>query len=337
MQKIKIAVVGVGHLGTFHANILKQSNAFDFVGIYDVDEVKLHEKASEFGVKAFSSLDECLSNVDAVSIAATTSAHYELMLKALEYKKHIFVEKPITAQLYQAKEVVHLAQKLNVVLQVGHIERFNPAMLAIKEIDLNPLFIESHRLASFQPRGTDVAVVLDLMIHDIDLILNLVKSPVKDVQAAGVNIISDSEDISNCRIFFENGCIANVTASRISMKKMRKMRIFQPGAYIGLDFNEGAAEIFYLPDDFKWGEVISGLSLGKLQWGNREVEIKSSFLKPQNINPLKEELEHFANCILYKKKPLVDGQQAVRALEVADLILQKIREHRKYTISQLNL
>jgi predicted dehydrogenase len=336
MEKVKIGVIGIGHLGTFHTKILKENEHFRLVGIYDENQDHLRRKASELNVTPFDDLDTLFHEVDAVSIAATTSAHYDLLRRAIHYSKHIFVEKPITAELKQAKEIVQLADQKGIILQVGHIERFNPAMIAIKDIELNPVFIESHRLAPFTPRGADVAVVLDLMIHDIDLILNLVKSPVKEIQAAGVNIISDSEDISNCRLIFENGCVANVTASRISMKKMRKMRIFQQGAYLGLDFNEGSAEIFYIPEEFKDKDVINGFPLGKLNWGNKEVQIHGTTKKPENINPLKEELEHFAICIKEKKRPLVDGHEAVHALQVAETILQRIEEHREYTIKHMN-
>lgn len=337
MEKVKIGVVGIGHLGTFHARILKESEYFQLIGIYDVDREKSQAKSQELGVPAFDQLDQLLREVEAVSIAATTSSHYQLMMKALEYPRHIFVEKPIASTLEEAREIVILAREKGITLQVGHIERFNPAMIAIRDIPLKPLFIESHRLAPFQPRGTDVAVVLDLMIHDIDLILNLVRSPVIDIQASGVNIISDSEDISNCRLFFENGCVANVTASRISMKKMRKMRIFQQGAYIGLDFNDGSAEIFFIPEDFEKAvkTPIPSLGLGSLKWGNREVKIHSSLLKPENINPLKEELEHFARCIQTGQKPLVDGFEALNAMEVAERILAKIREHKEYTLKRM--
>lgn len=336
MEKIKIAVIGVGHLGTYHAKNIMEIEHFQLMGLFDLNLEKCQKLANELGVRCYNNLEECLAEVDAVSIASTTSSHFAVADNAFRNNCHVFIEKPITPSLDEAYKLVEIADKSNKILQVGHIERFNPAMIAIKNIELNPLFVESHRLAPFQPRGTDVAVVLDLMIHDIDLILNLVKSPVKNIDAAGVNIISDSEDISNCRLVFENGCIANVTASRISMKKMRKMRIFQPGAYLGLDFNDGTAEIFYLPDEFADAAALQPHSfpLGKLQWENREINISSSIIKPENINPLKEELSHFADCILSGKKPLVDGHEAVRALEVAQQILAEIKKHKEYVLGK---
>jgi predicted dehydrogenase len=247
-ERVKIGVIGAGHLGRWHIQQLKAIESAELVGFYDHDRQRADSVAAEFAVNAFPGLSELLNETEALSIVTPTTAHFQDAQKALKAGKHIFIEKPITETVEQGETLVEFAGKQNLRLQVGHIERFNPAILAMEEIIKNPLFIESHRLSTFNPRGTDVAVVLDLMIHDIDLILSFVKSPVKAIHASGVSIISPTEDIANCRIDFENGAVANVTASRISNRKMRKMRFFQPNAYISVDFLEGASEVYQLTD-----------------------------------------------------------------------------------------
>ena len=246
MNKLKIGVIGTGHLGKLHIKMFKQIENCELVGIYDVNENQAKNAGDEYDVKTYNNINDLLKVTDALSIAATTSSHYELAKNCLLNGKHVFIEKPITATIPQAEEIVALAEKNKLNLQVGHIERFNPALISLEKFIIEPMFIQTDRLAQFNPRGTDVAVVLDLMIHDIDIILSLVNNEVKKVDASGVAVVSDTLDIANARIQFENGAVANVTASRISQKKMRKMRIFQKDNYIALDFITGVSEVFRL-------------------------------------------------------------------------------------------
>ena len=244
MSKTKIGIIGTGHLGKIHTKLFKEIEACEFIGIFDKDFDMCRLVADEFKTEQFFEISELLDKVDAVDVVATTSAHYEIVKQALECNKHVFVEKPITTQIWEAEELIKLSENKDLIFQVGHIERFNPALVSLENYKLNPLFIQTDRLAQFNPRGTDVAVVLDLMIHDIDIILSLVKSEVESVSASGVAVVSGNIDIANARIEFVNGAIANVTASRISQKKMRKMRMFQRDAYISLDFTTGVSEVF---------------------------------------------------------------------------------------------
>ena len=263
MEKLSIGVIGVGHLGKLHSKMFKEISNCNFVGVFDSNQEQAKSVADEFGVKSFESIDELLSNVKAVSVAATTTAHYEVAKKCFEKNIHVFVEKPITASIEEGEELVKLAKEKNLKFQVGHIERFNPGLLSLESFISDPMFIQSDRLAQFNPRGTDVAVVLDLMIHDIDIILSFIKSDVKQIDASGVAVVSDHIDIANARIQFENGAVANVTASRISQKKMRKMRIFQKDHYISLDFVTGVSEVYRiqpvdeaaLPNSISFGEI----------------------------------------------------------------------------------
>ena len=227
MEKLKTGIIGTGHLGRFHAKMFNSIDNCKLVGVYDINQLQSKAVSEEYGTEVFGNLPELFKQVDVVSIAATTSAHYDLAKECLQNGKHVFIEKPITTTILQAEEIVRLASEKKLKLQVGHIERFNPALISLEEFILEPMFIQTDRLAQFNPRGTDVAVVLDLMIHDIDIILSLIKSNVKQIDASGGAVVSDSIDIANARIQFENGAVANVTASRISQKKMRKMRIFQ--------------------------------------------------------------------------------------------------------------
>lgn len=326
MEKIKIGVVGTGHLGNLHTKMFSQIATAELVGIYDADTAKAERVASEHGTKAFSQLDQLFGNVQAISIATTTTAHYDVARKALECGLHTFIEKPITETIDQAKELVALADSKKVAIQVGHIERFNPAILALEQYKIRPLFIESHRLAQFNPRGSEVAVVLDLMIHDIDLILSLVRSPVTRVDANGVAVVSDSEDIANARIQFENGCVANVTASRISQNKMRKMRLFQNDAYISIDFSQGLAEVFRLVDEGD-PNVKPTMMLGKIDQGQRKRVIVYEQPEVKEVNALKYELELFIKSVIDGTEPPVTGRDGLQALEVAQIILKMISEN----------
>ena len=324
-KKIKVGVIGTGHLGKIHTKLFKEIDSCDFVGIYDKDPQQSKKVAEEFGVKQYDKMEILLNDVDAVDIVATTSAHYDLVKQSLENKRHVFVEKPITAQIWEAEEVIKIAERENLVLQVGHIERINPALISLENYKLNPLFIQTDRLAQFNPRGTDVAVVLDLMIHDIDIILSLVKSEVKNVSASGVAVVSDNLDIANARIEFENGAIANVTASRISQKKMRKMRMFQRDAYISLDFQTGVSEVFRLvtPDKMPTTPFIT---FGEMGIGDKKKVVVYEQPDFKEVNALKTELESFVQTISNGQQPVVSGKDGLKALRVAEMIIQKIEE-----------
>jgi predicted dehydrogenase len=331
MNKLPVGVVGVGHLGKIHAALYRQIESANLVGLYDSDKEKAKRVALELNVSAFDSYQELLEKVQAINIVTPTSAHFEMARQALDHDCHLFIEKPIMAKEEEAVEIIRQAKVKNKIIQVGHIERFNPAVLAMSDVKLNPIFIESHRLASFNPRGTDVAVILDLMIHDLDLILSLVKSKPVKIDASGVGVISNTIDIANARIQFESGCVANVTASRISTKKMRKMRIFQQNSYISVDFIEGFSEIYYIDDtkssDFQNGTL--AFSLGQINAGDIRKDIKYNKLQRNDVNPLKYELTGFIDSIQSHLPPLVSGEEGLAALRLANQVLLKIAEHTK--------
>ncbi len=327
MSELKIGVIGTGHLGRLHIKLFKEVKNCKLIGIYDQDFERAKACGSEFNINVFPDLDELLNSVDAVSIVATTSAHYELCRKALEFGKHVFVEKPITATIEEAEEIVKLADEKKLKLQVGHIERFNPALLSLEKYKLNPMFVQTDRLAQFNPRGTDVAVVLDLMIHDIDIILSLVKSEVKNIAASGVAVVSENIDIANARIEFENGAVANVTASRISQKKMRKMRMFQKDTYISLDFTTGSSEVYRLvPPNENLND--SFVSFGEMGIGEKKKMLIFEQLEQKEVNALLYELQLFVDAVLNNERPVVSGSDGLKALKVAQLIIQKIDESR---------
>jgi len=332
MNKIKVGVAGVGHLGRLHASLYKDVKEAYLSGIFDTDKDKRDRLAAESGTQSFDSFEQMLENVDALNIVTPTSTHFELAKKAIQAGKHVFIEKPITRSTNEAQQLIDLAAEKKCLIQVGHIERFNPAMLALQDVELDPMFVESHRLASFDPRGTDVAVILDLMIHDLDLILYMVKSPPKKIAASGVGVVSSTIDIANARIEFENGCVANVTASRISNKKMRKMRLFQKDAYISVDFVEGFSEIFYIPKEervpFQDGTL--AFSLGKINEGENAREIKYNRLERKNVNPLLKELTMFIDAIRNDLQPPVTAEEGMSALKLANLVLKEIRSHQEY-------
>ncbi|MFZ1292238.1 MAG: Gfo/Idh/MocA family oxidoreductase [Melioribacteraceae bacterium] len=325
MKSLKVGILGTGHLGKIHTKLIKEVPRVNLVGVYDLNNEAAKIVAKEFNTNCFNTLDEFLSSIEAVSIVATTSAHYELIKKAFVKNVHVFVEKPITSTIPQAEEVVKLAEEKNLKLQVGHIERFNSALLSLEKYNLDPKFIQTDRLSQFNPRGTDVAVVLDLMIHDIDIILSLVKSKVKEVRASGVAVVSESIDIANARIEFENGAIANVTASRISQKKMRKMRMFQKDSYISVDFNSGVSEVFRLisPNDMN---VEHFLSFGEIGIGENKKSVIYEQPEIKEVNALKHELHLFIDSVLDNKQPVVSGADGLEALKVAQIILEKIEE-----------
>ncbi len=325
MKKLKVGVIGTGHLGKIHTKLFKEVMRCEFIGVYDQNKEIADSVSKEFDTKAFSSLDELLENAGAVSIAASTKAHYKLAKEALQKGKHVFLEKPITAGIKEAEELVEIANSKNLKIQVGHVERFNPALLSLEKYHLDPKFIQTDRLAQFNPRGTDVAVVLDLMIHDIDIILSLIKSKVKNISASGVAVVSDNLDIANARIEFENGAVANVTASRISQKKMRKMRIFQRDKYISIDFITGVSEVYRLvkPGDLN---VEHFLSFGEIGVGEKRKAVIYEQPEHKEINALKHELQLFVDSVLDDKQPVVSGEDGLRALRVAETIINKIEE-----------
>ncbi|PIW70369.1 MAG: oxidoreductase [Ignavibacteriales bacterium CG12_big_fil_rev_8_21_14_0_65_30_8] len=325
MEKIKIGVIGTGHLGKLHTKMFSQINNCELVGVYDIDNDVKNLVAEEFSVKSFNNVEKLLEQTDAVSVAAVTSEHFKIVKQCLLSYKHVFVEKPITSTISEAEELVKISNEKKLNLQVGHIERFNPALLALEKYISNPLFIQTDRLAQFNPRGTDVAVVLDLMIHDIDIILSLIKSRVKNVEGSGVAVVSDNIDIANARISFENGAVANVTASRISQKKMRKMRIFQKDTYLSLDFVTGTSEVYRLiPTQEKINSHT--ISFGEIGIGENKKRVIYEQPQIEEVNALKYELELFINSINNKTKPMVSGEDGHRALRIADLILKKIEE-----------
>jgi len=325
MDKLNVGVIGTGHLGKLHTKMFDEIESSDLVGIHDSNDEQAKLVSDEFKVEAFDSVDSLLKKVDAVSIAATTIAHYDLAKQCLSAGKNIFIEKPITATIPQAEEIVELADSLNLKLQVGHIERFNPALISMEKYINDPKFIQTDRLAHFNPRGTDVAVVLDLMIHDIDIILSLIKSQVKNIEASGVAVVSDNIDIANARIQFENGAVANVTSSRISQKKMRKMRIFQRDGYVALDFITGESEVYrLLPVD--QNVEPNFISFGEIGVGKKKKRLVYEQPVQKEINALKYELQLFLDSIIKNEKPVVSGTDGLRALKVAEIIIDKIEK-----------
>ncbi len=319
----KTGVIGAGHLGKIHINILKEVDFTELIGFYDTNPQTREEVASMYGVKAYENLEELIENCDIVDVVTPTLSHYECAKKALQATKHVFIEKPVTQTLEESKSLVKLVEEAGTKVQVGHVERFNPAFKkAIKHID-NPLFIETHRLAQFNPRGTDVSVVLDLMIHDIDIVLSVVDSSVNIIQASGVTIASKTPDIANARIEFSNGCVANLTASRFSMKKMRKSRFFQKNAYVAVDFLKKNFEVIQMKDITNPDPLIPTIDLGEL--GKKQLHVIKEDAPEENA--IKEELKSFINAINNNEDPIVDLYSAQQALSIANEISLKISKN----------
>ncbi len=316
---IKIGVVGCGHLGEFHIKLLVRSKNFDLKGFIDTNDVKSQEIEKKYDLTRFYDLDNFSNEIEAVIIATPTKFHFKLAKFFIEQKKHVFVEKPITSTTKEAKELILLVNKFGLVGQVGHVERFNSAYLNVKNL-LNPMFVEAHRLSHYPERGTDVSVVLDLMIHDIDIVLSIVDSNIKSINANGTKVISNSPDIVNARIEFQNGCVANLTASRISLKKMRKMRVFQPDSYISIDFDSGKSEQVKIEDHDYTNEY--ALTLKNFDGDKKEIKILN--YENKNINSIEEEHNNFYKSIIENKKPEVSFDEGAKALEIAFLILNKI-------------
>lgn len=315
---LKVGVLGAGHLGKIHLRLLQQSEKYELVGFYDPSQENTEKVIAEFDYKSFNSIDDLIDAVEVVDIVTPTLSHFECAKKAIEKGCHVFIEKPIAKTVIEAEAIKTLASQYHVLGQVGHVERFNPAFLAAKDMINNPMFIETHRLAEFNPRGTDVPVVLDLMIHDIDIILSVVKSKVKNVYASGISVISDTPDIANARIEFENGCVANLTASRISMKNMRKTRFFQKDAYISVDFLEKKAEVVRMkevpetPDEY-------AMILQNGEGVQKQIYFDNPIVTQNNA--ILDELETFADAINNNTTPVVTISNGTEALRVAQMVI----------------
>jgi predicted dehydrogenase len=319
---LKIGVFGAGHLGKFHLNNWKEIPGVQLAGFYDPNDAIAGEVIAKYNLQRYSNEDELIDACDAIDVVTPTQYHFSICENAIKKGKHVFVEKPMAHTIEEAKTLVKLVQESKIKFQVGHVERFNPAFLAAKDLELNPMFIEVHRLAQFNPRGTEVSVILDLMIHDIDVILSLVKSEVKTISANGVAVMTDTPDIANVRIEFNNGCVANLTSSRISMKKMRKIRLFQKDAYIGIDFLEKKTEVIKLKE--AKDENVFAFDI-ETPNGTKTIAIAS----PQvpEVNAIKRELEEFVAAIENNTQPIVNEIDGFRAMEVAHQILHKIHHN----------
>ena len=315
---LKAGVLGAGHLGKIHLKLLQQSKKYELVGFYDPSKENAKKVSDEFAYRSFSTINELIDAVDVVDIVTPTLSHFECAKLAIDKGCHIFIEKPITNTVQEAEAIRTLASQKHIKGQVGHVERFNPAFTAVKDMISSPMFIESHRLAEFNPRGTDVPVVLDLMIHDIDIILSVVKSPVKNIHASGVSVISNTPDIANARIEFENGCVANLTASRISMKNMRKSRFFQKDAYISVDFLEKKSEVVKMKDVPKNPDEFA-MILQNAEGEKKQIYFSNPLVKSNNA--ILDELESFANAIENNIKPVVTLEQGTKALRIAQQII----------------
>jgi predicted dehydrogenase len=320
---LKVGVLGAGHLGKIHLRLLNESPKYSLIGFYDADAINGKKVEAEFGYPYIDNINSLIAAVDVVDIVTPTLSHYDCAKKAMELGKHVFIEKPITKTLEEAEELITLEEKYGVKGQVGHVERFNPAFTAIKDSILNPMFIETHRLAEFNPRGTDVPVVLDLMIHDIDAILSVVKSEVTQINASGVSVISQSPDIANARIEFKNGCVANLTASRISLKNMRKSRFFQKDAYISVDFLEKKVEVVKMKDAPETpGEF--DMILQNAEGVKKQIYFENPEIL--NNNAILDELETFADAINNDTQALVSLKDGTAALRVALQIIDSFKK-----------
>lgn len=316
---LKIGLYGVGHLGKFHLNNWKEIPGVEIVGFYDPHDDTARDVSDKYQLPRFLDPDSLMDACDAIDVVAPTNHHFVWCEKAIKKGKHVFVEKPLAHTMEEARQLVKLAQESGIKLQVGHVERFNPAFLAISNVALNPMFIEVHRLAQFNPRGTEVSVILDLMIHDIDIILSIVKSDVKSISASGVGVLTETPDIANVRIEFHNGCVANLTSSRISMKKMRKMRIFQKDAYIGVDFLNKKSEIIKLKESKDSNVFAFDIETPS---GTKTIAVANP--EVPEVNAIRRELEEFTQAILNNTRPVVSEMDGYLAMDVAHQILDKI-------------
>ena len=316
---LKIGVFGVGHLGKFHLNNWKEITDIELVGFYDPNDDTAKEVSEKYQLPRFLDADTLMDACDAIDIVAPTNFHFEWCEKAIKKGKHVFVEKPLANTMDEARQLVKLTKESDIKFQVGHVERFNPAFLAIKDMPLNPMFIEVHRLAQFNQRGTEVSVIFDLMIHDIDIILSIIKSDVKTISASGVGVMTDTPDIANVRIEFHNGCVANLTSSRISMKKMRKIRLFQKDSYIGIDFLNKKTEIIKLKEAKDSNVFAFDI---ETPTGTKTIAMANPIVP--EVNAIKKELEEFRDAILNNTKTVVSEMDGLMAMDVAHQILEKI-------------
>ncbi len=321
---MKIGVIGVGHLGKIHLRCISEIPEYEIVGFADTDPGRAREVSAHFGIRAFDQIDELMDQVDAVSIVTPTTSHFELASLAIGKGKHVFIEKPVTDHSQKARMLYDLAKEKGIKVQVGHVERFNPALLALEGEIINPAFIEVHRLANYNLRSIDVSVIQDLMIHDLDILLHFIDSPVREVRANGLNILSPTDDICSARIEFENGAVANVTASRISVKNMRKMRLFQSNAYISIDFLEKKSQVIRIDDERKGEEAM------ELDLGDREKFITISQVEGPQTNAIKEEFESFYRAIREDLPEVVSLQDGLRALELAEQIQEAVARQIKF-------
>jgi predicted dehydrogenase len=323
---VRIGVLGAGHLGKKHLKLIQDIQELELAGFYDPDGQAASEAEETFQVTRYASVEDLIADVDAVDIVTPTLSHYDMAVLALKKGKHLFIEKPLTRNLEEAEDLLQLTAEAGVKVQVGHIERFNPALLAAQQHELKPLFIDAHRLATFNPRGTDVAVIYDLMIHDLDIVLSLVTSPIKRISASGVSVISETPDIANARIEFHNGTVANLTSSRISLKQMRKMRMFQQNAYISVDFLDKKTEVFNLLDQPSQDKPEQQI---ELETGDNKPNKYIIFDQPtvEEHNALQNELRAFANSILNNAEPPVTVEDGYYALDIADRITWHIQKN----------
>lgn len=324
MEKVKIGVFGAGHLGKIHIRLIKEIEGLELVGFYDPDAVAAQKVAEEYQVTWFSSDEALIDACDAIDVVTPTLYHFDVARNAIKKLKHVFIEKPVTTTLEEAESLVSMQREAGVKIQIGHVERFNPAFLALDENTLKPMFIETHRLAEFNPRGTDVSVVLDLMIHDLDIVLHVVKSDVRRISASGVSVVSETPDIANARLEFGNGCVANLTASRISMKNMRKMRFFQKDSYISVDFLNKHTEIITMNDDATDNPM--AMQITTADGKQRNINYRNPSVD-KNINAIKMELTRFYESIVHNTIPPVTLYDGYNALKVAYQIIDKINRH----------
>ena len=319
---LQVGVFGTGHLGKFHLNNWKEIAGIEITGFYDPDNDTAEQVAKQYGIKRYDTEDGLIEASDIIDVVTPTDLHFAICEKAIRKGKHVFVEKPLANTVEEARQLVKLVNESGIKLQVGHVERFNPAFLALGNVFLAPMFIEVHRLAQFNPRGTEVSVILDLMIHDIDIILSIVKSDVKSISASGVAVLTNTPDIANARIEFDNGCVANLTSSRISLKKMRKLRLFQKDAYIGVDFLNKKTEIIKLQDTEEANVFAFDIDTHE---GRRRIAIANPAVP--EVNAIKRELETFVSAITNNTRTTVNEIDGLRAMEVAHQILHKINQN----------
>ena len=307
MKKIKVAVIGVGYLGEFHADKYHANKSVDLIGVVDSDRKRRDAISKKLNISGFSDYTKVLDDVDAVSISVPTDLHFKIGKFFIENGKHVLIEKPFTKNLFEATKLKKIAKKKGVVLQIGHIERFNKAYIKLKELVKNPLFIECNRISPFKVRGTEVDVIMDLMIHDLDIILKLNKSKIKSIHAKGINVLTNNADIANARITFENDCVCNLSSSRISAKVERKMRVFQKNAYFSIDYNDNIIDIY------------------KKTAGKKISSIRKKTIKFKKNDSLKIEIDSFVDCIKFKKSPIVSSNDGINALKYALEISKKIK------------